>query len=73
MKTPQYHGPIPRATIEAPLTRYFRAEADRLVGILNAEPEDDWTYRVHPIQGETGNLRWQIAAYDEDGEFAGLF
>lgn len=48
----------------------FTPEAAReLVAQMNAEADDDWTYRV--LDDPTGRGSSLVEIYDEDGEFIG--
>ena len=46
-----------------------RATAEALVAEMNAREDDKWSYAVELITPDT----CKIAAFDEDGEFAGYF
>jgi len=51
---------------------HTKENAEAIVKTLNADKEDDWTYKVKIDEKHTGSTPATIEIYDEDGEFVAL-
>ena len=53
---------------KTPAKLFSRENAENLAAQLNADQDDDWTYKAEHDPKGTGYSK--VAAYDEDGELA---
>ena len=52
-------------------TAMTEEKATEIAEKLNADPEDDWTYKVNSVLFPDDIIRSYVDAYDEEGVFVG--